>query len=246
MQLNQILNVPNFFTLINLFFGCVGVLFCFDAQLIQYVPYTTVMSLIMDFLDGFAARYFKQTTDIGKELDSLADMVSFGFLPGTILYMICKDGLSYYTSKEDVIFLCAPLYILTLFAALRLAKFNLDDRQTDNFRGLATPAATIFVIGLLAIHLENHFGLDAIVSNRWFLYAVAIGLSVLMLSEIRLFGFKFKQFELKGNRTKLLFVVLSILMLLFLKSAAWSLIIVVYILLSIFRNYFPNDLFSRN
>lgn len=246
MNLSETLNVPNFFTLINLFFGCIGIIFCFDAQLIEYVPYTTVASLIMDFLDGFAARYFKQTTDIGKELDSLADMVSFGFLPGTILYQICKDGISYYATKSDVILMCAPLYVLSLFAALRLAKFNIDDRQTDHFRGLATPACTIFVIGLLAIHLENHYNLDSIVSNRWFLYATAVVLSILMMSDIRLFGFKAKGFALKGNRTKLLFVFLSCVLLLLLKSAAWSLIIVVYILLSIFRNYFPNDLFSRN
>lgn len=246
MNLSETFNVPNFFTLINLFFGCIGIIFCFDAQLIQYVPYTTVASLIMDFLDGFAARYFKQTTDIGKELDSLADMVSFGFLPGTILYQICKDGISYYATKSDVILMCAPLYVLSLFAALRLAKFNLDDRQTDNFRGLATPACTIFVVGLLAIHLENHFQLDYIVSNRWFLYFIALFLGILMMSDIQLFGFKMKGFVLKGNRTKLLFVFLSCLLLVLLKSAAWSLIILVYILLSIFRNYFPNDLFSRN
>ena len=246
MQLKETINIPNFFTLINLFFGCIGVIFCFDSQLIEYVPYTTVVSLIMDFLDGFSARYFKQTTEIGKELDSLADMVSFGFLPGTILFQICRDGLSYYASKSDIILYCAPLYLLTLFAALRLAKFNLDDRQTDNFRGLATPACTIFVIGLLAIHIENHFNLDPLISNRWFLYGITVCLSILMLSDIQLFGFKLKDFALKGNRTKLVFVILSLIVLLFLKSAGWSLIIIIYILFSLFRNYFPNDLFSRN
>jgi CDP-diacylglycerol---serine O-phosphatidyltransferase len=246
MKLSHLLNIPNTFTLINLLFGCLGVVFCFDAQLIEYVPYTTAASLVMDFLDGFAARAFKMTTNIGKELDSLADMVSFGFLPGTILYHIAKDGMGMYAEKQTILLTCIPLFVLTLFASLRLAKFNLDDRQSDDFRGLATPACTIFVIGLLAIHIENHFGWDQYVSNIYFLYGMAIFLSVLMLSDIRLFAFKIKGFVLKGNRTKLAFVALSIVMLVTMGSAAWSPIIIIYILLSVLRNYFPNDLFSRN
>ncbi len=246
MTLGQIINIPNIFTLINLFFGCIGILFCFDSSLIQYVPYTTAASLVMDFLDGFAARIFKQNTDIGKELDSLADMVSFGFLPGLVLYQICRDGMSMYADKTTIIITCAPLFLITLFAALRLAKFNLDDRQSDNFRGLATPACTIFVIGLLEIHLKNYFGLDDIISNRWFLYIIAISLSVLMLSEIELFSFKIKGLYLKGNRTRIVFGICSLILLLSLGSAAWSLIIIVYIILSLLRQYFPNDLFSRN
>jgi CDP-diacylglycerol--serine O-phosphatidyltransferase len=249
MKINQILNIPNLFTLFNLFFGCLGVVFCFFPAYIQYVPYTTAASLVMDFLDGFAARYFKMTTNIGKELDSLADMVSFGFLPGTVLFFLAKEGMGIYIDLNDILWKAMPLYTLTLFAALRLAKFNVDDRQSDSFRGLATPACTIFIIGLLSMHLDlspAYASIDRLITSLPFLYILTLLLSILMLSDIRLFSFKSKGFVLKGNRTKLVFAFSSLLLLVFLGSMAWSLIIIIYILLSIFRHYFPNDLFSRN
>src|SRR5688572_12264958 len=145
MAIIALLNLPNILTLINLFSGCMAVVFLFNYQA-EWVPYCVLISLIADFLDGFAARFTKNTTDIGKELDSLADVVSFGVVPGAIIFHLLFQKFE--TAEMPYSFLriylySSPAFIITLFAALRLAKFNLDTRQSENFYGLATPAATV-------------------------------------------------------------------------------------------------------
>lgn len=236
----RLFNLPNFLTLINLFAGCLGVVFVFNFQL-DLVPYCVLVSLVADFFDGFAARFTKNSTDIGKQLDSLADMVSFGFLPGAIIFQMLFQSYEADTTGypvQEIYALASPAFIITLFSALRLAKFNIDTRQSDGFIGLATPASTLFVVGLLLAFLHNSFGLSGLLFYPPLLYGVALVLSVLMIAEIPMFSFKFKSFGWQGNEVRYLFIILSVVLLATLKFAAVSAIIVLYILISIALKFF--------
>jgi CDP-diacylglycerol---serine O-phosphatidyltransferase len=235
MGIFSLLNLPNILTLINLFSGCIAIVFLFNYQM-QWVPYCVLISLIADFLDGFAARFTKNTTDIGKELDSLADVVSFGVVPGAIIFQLLFqkfESADMPYSFLRIYLYSAPAFLITLFAALRLAKFNLDTRQSENFYGLATPAATIFVVGLLLLALDATYGLSSLIYSGKVLYGTIILLPILMMAELPMFGFKFKSFGWKGNEARYLFIILSIVLLATLKFAAVSLIIILYIIFSI-------------
>jgi CDP-diacylglycerol--serine O-phosphatidyltransferase len=238
MSFFSLLSLPNILTLINLFAGCIAVIFTFNYQ-VELVPYCVGVSLLADFLDGFAARFTKNSTDIGKQLDSLADVVSFGLVPGAIIFQLLfqkyESAEVLYSSTKIYLF-SAPAFLITLFAALRLAKFNVDTRQSDKFLGLATPAATIFVIGYLLVFLHNQFGLTPYIFDRKILYAIIAGLCILMVTEIPMFSFKFKSFDWKGNEVIYLFIILSVILLASLKFVAISLIIILYVLVSIGTN----------
>ncbi len=232
----RLFNLPNALTLVNLLAGCFAVVFIFSYQW-DYVPYCVVVSLLADFLDGFAARFTKNSTEIGKELDSLADMVSFGLVPGAIVFQLLlqlNEGNTAST-PTTVLILSAPGFLITLFAALRLAKFNLDTRQSDGFIGLATPAATIFVVGYMLVFLHGlpYLGMAMNAHASLILYGISLVLPVLMIAEIPMFSFKFKSFGWKGNEIRYLFIILSVVLLLTLKLAAISLVIVLYIIISV-------------
>jgi len=233
----KLFNLANILTLINLFSGCMAVVFLFNYQ-IELVPYCVLVSFVADFLDGFAARYTKNSTDIGLQLDSLADVVSFGLVPGAIIFQLLfqkYESSEVLLSTNRMYLYSAPAFILTLFAALRLAKFNVDERQTDGFIGLATPAATMFVVGLLVMFLNNSYGLTEIIFTGKVLYGTVALLSVLMIIEIPMFGFKFKNYGWKGNEVKYLFIILSLVLLGVLKFAAISIIILLYVIISIIQ-----------
>lgn len=233
----KLFNLANILTLINLFSGCMAVMFLFNYQM-EWVPYCVLVSLVADFLDGFAARASKNPTDIGLQLDSLADVVSFGLVPGAIIFQLLFQK---YESSDNLIstnrmyLFSAPAFIITLFAALRLAKFNVDTRQKEGFIGLATPAATMFVVGLLLMFLNNSFGLAQFIFTDKVLYGTVALLSVLMIAEIPMFGFKFKNYGWKGNEIKYLFIILSVVLIAALKFAAVSLIIILYVIISIIQ-----------
>ncbi len=233
----KLFNLANILTLINLLAGCMAVVFLFNYQM-EWVPYCMLISLVADFLDGFAARLTKKPTDIGLQLDSLADVVSFGVVPGAIIFQLLfqKYEMSDQLISTNRMYLySAPAFIITLFAALRLAKFNVDERQTDGFIGLATPAATMFVVGLLLMFLNNTFGLSHFIFSGKVLYGTVGLLSVLMLTEIPMFGFKFKSYAWKENEVKYLFIILSVVLLATLKFAAVSLIIILYVIVSLIQ-----------
>jgi len=237
MDFFSLLSIPNILTLINLFSGCMAVVFIFNFH-IELVPYCVAVSLVADFFDGFAARYFKSASDIGKQLDSLADVISFGLVPGLVLFQLLFlrfSSDSEFYSVPKIYLYSSPAFLVTLFAALRLGKFNVDTRQSDSFLGLATPAATIFVVGILLMFLNNSFGLAAIIFDKITLYAITLTISALMVSEIPMFAFKFKSFGWKGNEITYLFIILSVVLLATLKFAAISLIIILYILVSIVK-----------
>lgn len=231
----QLFNLPNLLTLINLFSGCLAVVFAFSYH-IDWVPYCVLVSLVADFFDGFAARFIKTNSDLGKQLDSLADVVSFGLVPGLIVFWMLNNSLRadiHSFSDNEILLASAPAFLLTLFAALRLAKFNIDTRQTDGFIGLATPAATMFVTGILLMVLQNSFGFASLLYNKFLLYGIILFLSYLMIAELPMFSFKFKSYNWAGNEWRYLFIILSLILLVALKFAAVSLIVILYIILSV-------------
>ncbi|MDJ1505488.1 CDP-diacylglycerol--serine O-phosphatidyltransferase [Xanthocytophaga agilis] len=227
-------HIPNIFTCGNLFCGCVGIVSVFNNDLI-FAAYMIGLASILDFGDGFAARILKSHSAIGKELDSLADCVTFGVLPGVILYKLLQKSLmgdDY--SLELFVVLPYIAFLITIFSALRLAKFNVDTRQTDSFIGVPTPANALFV-GALPLILWQHPHWNTYILNPLVLCGYVLIMSFLMTSEIPLFALKFKDFSIANNKVRYLFLFLSLGLLIFLQFAALPLIIVLYILLSLIK-----------
>ncbi|CAA6802185.1 MAG: CDP-diacylglycerol--serine O-phosphatidyltransferase (EC [uncultured Aureispira sp.] len=228
-------HIPNTVTLANLLCGCLALISIFTNQL-EMVPFFIGISLLADYFDGLLARLLKVNSPMGRELDSLADMVSFGVVPGAMLYYLMNQtrGIAGVDFGDPSTLLGLVGFLVTLFSCVRLAKFNLDTRQTEGFVGLNTPACTIFVLGLLLITLGDLYGMKTFVLNEVFLYSVAVVLSYLLIAEIPMFSFKFKSLELKGNKIRVSFILVTILCLGSFKfGAALSLIILFYILISI-------------
>jgi CDP-diacylglycerol--serine O-phosphatidyltransferase len=241
MSYVSLFSLPNILTLINLLSGCLAVVFLFNYRL-DLIVYCVLVSLVADFLDGFAARFTKTSSELGKQLDSLADVISFGLVPGAIVFHLLFRGYESDLTRYpiwEVYLLSTPGFLLTLFAALRLAKFNIDTRQSDGFIGLATPAATIFIVGLLYIFLNNSFGLTGLIYKKLFLYGITAVISFLMIAELPMFSFKFKSFGWKGNEVQYLFAATSLLLLMAFQFAAFSGIIILYVFASIILSLRP-------
>lgn len=226
--------IPHIITLINLFCGCCAVVCILFGQFLPAFLFIFIGG-IADYTDGMAARWLEVKSPLGKELDSIADMVTFGVVPGAIIYALLS--LNGNTESIPVLSYSAlPAFILSVFSGLRLARFNLDTRQTDNFIGLATPSSTMFVVGLMMIYHFNSFGLKPFVSNPYFLYSVIVTLSYLLVAEFPMFGFKFKDFNWKGNEIRFIFLATALAMFIVLQEAAFSFIILIYILFAIIDN----------
>ncbi|WP_166335022.1 CDP-alcohol phosphatidyltransferase family protein [Sphingobacterium chungjuense] len=213
-------HIPNTITLFNLLSGCVGISFAFQGRF-DWVLYCLIACGIFDFLDGTAARLLHVRSDIGKELDSLADVISFGFLPGTILFMMLQET----TSSA---YLPYAGYIVTAFSALRLAKFNVDTRQSTDFIGVNTPMNSFVIISLPFI--AQRF--PAIFGNSYFLVAIILLSSYLLVSEIKLFSMKLSNLSWASNRYKYLFLLSSVLLIVLFQYLALPLILLAYILFS--------------
>lgn len=230
--------IPNLITLFNLACGCAAVICILDLRL--YLAFWFVFAAgLADFMDGLAARLLQVSSPVGKELDSLADMVSFGFVPGAALYTMLALGpepnpLS--AQEIGLVWHAMPGFLVTLLSAVRLARFNLDTRQTDHFIGLATPSSTLFVMGLMLVYFFDSFGLRSVVGQPWLLYGSAVLLAWLLVAEIPMFSFKFKSTGWRDNRLQYGFAITAIVLLLLLREAALSLIVVIYVLLNLIRN----------
>ena len=211
--------IPNLLTCANLFSGCIGIVYAFYSDL-KMVAFFVIISGIFDFFDGFAARLLHVKSVIGKELDSLADVISFGFLPGVIMFQLLKIN-----SPND--FLPYAAFIIPVFSALRLAKFNIDTRQTEDFIGLNTPMNTFFIISLPYL-------LDDIawLSNVYVLLGIILVVSYLLVSELKLFSMKINDLKWEPNKYKFIFLIVSLVLLAFLKFAALPIILILYILFS--------------
>ncbi|HMQ47338.1 MAG TPA: CDP-diacylglycerol--serine O-phosphatidyltransferase [Saprospiraceae bacterium] len=226
-------HVPNAITLLNLFFGCCAIASLFYGKF-ETAFYFITCAVIADFADGLVARMLNVSSPMGKELDSLADMVSFGVVPGVIYYMLLL--VAWDKLDSSVLYPAAlPGFILSLFSALRLAKFNLDERQTDGFLGLPTPSSTIFAAGLMLIYDKNSLGLGHLVATPGFLYSCIAVLCFLLVSEIPMFSLKLKRFEWKGNEIKFIFAAIAVVLLLLVKEAAFATIIFLYAAFSSLR-----------
>ena len=215
----MIRHIPNFLTCCNLLCGCFGVVFVLEGRTVPAAYFVWVAGLF-DFMDGFAARLLKVSSPIGKELDSLADMVSFGLLPSLVMYkmMVVAGAPSY---------LPYVAFSIAAFSALRLAIFNLDERQSDSFRGLPTPANALL---LTALPLLPSI---ALLKDYRVLTFIIILSSYLLVSGIELFALKFKNFSWADNKIRFTFLALSVLLLITLHLAAIPVIILLYIGLSL-------------
>lgn len=215
-------HIPNAITCANLFSGCIGVVFAFKGDL-QTAAYFVLLSGIFDFFDGMVARLLNVKSAIGKELDSLADMVSFGFLPGVVMFQLLK------VSDFNSPYLPYLGFIITVFSALRLAKFNIDERQTEEFIGLNTPMNTLFIVSLPFIALDY----PTVIGSSILLLAITAITSFLLVSEIKIFSLKFNNMTWAKNKFKFIFLILSALLIVFLKFAAIPFVLVLYIALSV-------------
>lgn len=284
--------IPNLLTAGNLVGGVLAIIFSLTGRL-EWAPYCIFISAFLDFFDGFAARLLNVQSEMGKQLDSLADMVTFGVAPGVMMFMLFKAvglykifaftgttservyitqndcHLSFNRSGEDhfenlqelilstetsnvhgisdmsyVIFhfdyLPYIALLIPVFSLFRLAKFNLDTRQSDSFIGLPTPANTLFFASfpliLISTSSANYWIITWTINNSWFLIGSTVVMSVLLVAELPLFALKFKSFGWKGNEIRYIFLTLAVILLATLWWLAIPLIIILYILLSLIQN----------
>jgi CDP-diacylglycerol---serine O-phosphatidyltransferase len=214
-------HVPNFLTCCNLICGCLGIVFLFEGKSIP-AAYFVWAACVFDFFDGFAARLLKVSSPIGKDLDSLADMVSFGLLPAVLMFTMIKSA-----SPNEV--LPYMSFLIAVCSALRLAVFNNDKTQTDSFRGVPTPASALFLTSLPLIYgVAGNW-----LSEAWVLVAITVVFSLLLVSRFELFALKFKNFSWADNKVRFTFIGLAVLLILAFKIVALPLIILSYIVLAL-------------
>lgn len=233
--------IPNLLTLGNLFCGTIATIFAVQGNFEGAALYV-VIGIFFDFLDGFVARLLNVSGELGKQLDSLADMVTSGVVPGIIISKLIQNNFLNSSKPFDDRFFDISLIglIITLGACYRLAKFNIDTRQSNSFIGLPTPAMCLFVISLPLIqkHTEIQFVLD-LIGNNYFLIVLTVVLTYLMNAELPLFSLKFKDYSLKNNWITYLFLAISFLLIITINYLSIPIIIILYILLSIMKNITP-------
>ena len=182
-------HIPNTITSMNLLCGVLGVIFTFQGAL-DLAFYLMILAAVFDFLDGFSARMLKAYSPMGKELDSLADLISFGLLPALMIHRRLVEG------GMTGFWIYIPV-IICIFSALRLAKFNVDDRQSENFLGLPTPACAMWCGSLIYAADRGVMTVAGLLSERYIMIIAPVVLALLLVSEIPMFSMKFK----KGSKT---------------------------------------------
>ena len=229
--------IPNFITCLNLLCGCIATVMVFRNHL-DWAAYLVFIAAFFDLIDGMAARALHVSSPIGKELDSLADVISFGFVPGVILFKLLQmSALSEFiesnTLRQIVQFF--P-FVIAVFSALRLANFNIDTRQSDSFIGLPTPANTLLIVSFPLMLSQDYTRFSPIILNPYFILIVSGIMSWLLVAEIPLFSLKFKSFKLKDNLFQYILLLLAVVLLPVFLFAAIPIIIFSYVLLSIIQN----------
>ena len=218
-------HIPNLLTISNLICGCIALYFTFQGELV-FTAYLIGLAAIFDFMDGAAARLLNVSSPIGKELDSLADMVSFGLVPGSVVFHLLEEGA---LSQYSFIGLVIPI-----FSAYRLAKFNVDEDQNENFIGLPTPANCLVFISIPLITTFNSDSTIAyLVEIPEILLIITVLLSLALVSKINMFSLKFKNFKYKDNKLRFFLIMMSIILLTWLEFSAIPIIVMLYILMSI-------------
>jgi len=240
--------IPNALTLLNLFCGCIAVIFAVNNNLVAAALFVFI-GIFFDFFDGFAARKLNVQSELGVQLDSLADMVTSGLVPGIVMFKLI--GLTqltwrdnFYDGFETLLYEFTgggflPLFglFITLASAYRLAKFNIDTEQQSYFKGLPTPANALLILSLpLIMEFQNNDLINAIILNQWFLIGLTAFSCWILNSNITLFALKFKDWSFKNNATRYIFILLCIVLLLILHFAAIPIIIILYISMSVLDN----------
>ena len=248
--------IPNLFTLLNLFFGCCAIVFVMQNGItiaanesgsewvimpeeIWKASLFIGLAAVVDFLDGFVARLFKATSELGKQLDSLADLVSFGVAPSLIVFHFLRLSFARQDDGLDVSWwLLTPAFIIACAAAFRLATFNLATDQQYGFKGVPTPAVGLLIASLPIIYWYSESEtVIGIFQNKWFWYAIILVLSWLMLSKLPLMALKFKDFSIKNNLPKIVLLLIAVVSAIFLQWMAVPVTFLAYIILSLaFKN----------
>jgi CDP-diacylglycerol---serine O-phosphatidyltransferase len=229
--------IPNLFTLSNLVCGVLGIYFAFENQLMTAF-YLMLVAALFDFLDGFLARLLKVSGELGKQLDSLADLITFGLLPGVMLFSVqrilfnVENGNFQQLTNLQWFMLISPV-LIPVFSAYRLAKFNIDTRQSHSFIGLPTPANALFIASLTTNIVQQNNLLPAFIFHPVSLTCITLLFSGLLVSGLPLFALKFKSFGWKGNEIRYLFLILSLLIILAFQLPGIMYIILLYLLLSL-------------
>lgn len=244
--------VPNTFTLLNLVFGFLAIISTLQngitvattsegAQFLVIPEEIWMASLfiglaaVVDFLDGFVARLFNATSDMGKQLDSMADLVSFGVAPGLIIYQFLRRSFAQEVGGVDVsIWWLLPAVLIPCAAAWRLSRFNLDTQQSFSFKGMPAPAVGLFVASLPLIYWNvTEPWVTSLLLNKWFLYAMIVALSLLMVSRLPLMSLKFKSYGFAENWPKFTLIIISIIAIILLKWLAVPVMVLAYVLISL-------------
>jgi CDP-diacylglycerol--serine O-phosphatidyltransferase len=229
-------HIPNIITLLNLFCGCIALVFATEANF-EMAFFFVCLGIFLDFFDGFFARLFQVSSPLGLQLDSLADMVTSGVVPGLVLFYLLQKG----SGVTPLGFFPYLGFIITLGSCYRLANFNIDTRQTDSFIGLPTPANALFILSLpLVLKYSDSLVIFEVLSNQWVLLAITLFSAFILNAEIPLFSLKIKDFTFKKNALQIFFLTLSVLLLVFFQYLGIPLVIITYVLVSVVQNKFLN------
>ncbi|MBT8183449.1 MAG: CDP-alcohol phosphatidyltransferase family protein [Eudoraea sp.] len=240
-------HLPNAITLLNVLSGCVATVFAVLNQL-EIAALFVFIGILFDFLDGLLARWLKVHSELGVQLDSLADMITSGLVPGIVMFQLFSmsqtggwnisdaSGLTSAMSQSGFWVSLLPFsgFLITMASAYRLAKFNTDENQATSFIGLPTPANALLILSLplILLYHQNDF-LNSVILNPWFLIGLTVMSSFLLNSKIELFALKFKNWSFKDNSLRYIFIIVSLVLLMTLKFLAVPAIIIFYVLSSV-------------
>ncbi|WP_299210906.1 CDP-alcohol phosphatidyltransferase family protein [uncultured Aquimarina sp.] len=243
MQLKK--QIPNIITLLNLFCGCIATIFAVQGAL-ELAALFVALGIGFDFFDGFAARILNVQSELGLQLDSLADMVTSGLVPGIVMYQLLAktsgSSVSTVFNSWDFNQNSAQVFIpyisligllITLASAYRLAKFNIDTRQTISFIGLPTPANALLILSIpLILQFQTEVWISDIILNQWFLIGLTLVSCYLLNAEIPLFALKFKTWGFAENKVRYIFLLLTLILLVILQFTAIPCVILLYVIMS--------------
>ena len=240
-------HIPNCITLLNVLAGCIATVFAVLNQL-ELAALFVFIGIFFDFLDGLAARALNAYSEIGVQLDSLADMITSGLVPGIVMFQLLNmahfggwnnaflaEGTEFLAWKgNNIAWISFSGFLITMAAAYRLANFNVDENQVASFSGLPTPANALLILSLpLILAHQNSELASAIILNQWFLMGLTLVSALLMNSKIKLFALKLKGLDIKENGGKYVFLIVSLVLIVVLRYLAIPAIIILYILFSL-------------
>lgn len=249
-------HIPNIFTLLNLFFGGMAIIFALQTNTViiyidqhynssfnipeklTWASICILVAAVIDFLDGFIARLLKVPSEMGKQLDSLSDVVSFGVAPAVIIYQLLRYSFAREENGLDVsILLLMPALIIAMAAAYRLGKFNIATDQQYGFKGVPVPAVGILIASFpLILHFNSLQGVNQVIMNKWFLYGCIVAVSYLMVSNIPMMSLKLPDYTFKNNIPVIILIVIALLAALFLHWVAVPVVFIAYFLISIINS----------